>query len=99
MDKGVDKMKSIHDELDRMQEQTQKLGVNRLELCFAEEDLKYCSILKEKDCYQCKFYMTKKEFNQRRKKATARLRTLDKTTRLSIASKYKVKGIIRADER
>lgn len=62
------------------------------EKCFAEIGDK-CKALNIKKCKRCHFYKTSEEARISRKKAKDRLKTLDKYTKVSIATKYGVKGI------
>jgi hypothetical protein len=60
--------------------------------CFA--DLGSCKILKIKKCQGCKFYKTEEQLENERKKSFKRLKSLDKLTRINIAEKYKIGGIV-----
>lgn len=53
-----------------------------------------CMVLKQKRCKDCTFYMTYTELKLSRQKALRRLKTLDKPTRMAIAEKYGVEGIV-----
>ena len=54
-----------------------------------------CTILKKKeDCQTCNFYQTPTQVRLSKENSLRRLRSLPKTTRLNIASKYKVEGIV-----
>ena len=67
-----------------------------LEICFGLNDYGKCYILKKhikKDCKTCPFFKTKEEFEKDREETLRKLRTLDKTTRRSIAERYKIKGV------
>ena len=66
--------------------------VKRMNKCFA--DLGSCKILKVKKCEGCKFYKTEEQLEVEKKIVTKRLKSLDKPTRINIAEKYKIKGIV-----
>lgn len=63
--------------------------------CFADGGT-HCKLLKsgEKDCLVCGFYKTERDLQIGRLKALRRLRSLPKSTRMAIAEKYKVEGIV-----
>ena len=62
--------------------------------CFADKAEDYCSALKEKKCEGCPFYKTVEQAKKDREKALKRLKKLDKPTRLAIAEKYGLEGIV-----
>lgn len=57
--------------------------------CFADNG-NSCKALKTKRCKGCGFYKTKEQLEVSKKKAMERLKTLDKHTRKSIISTYKL---------
>lgn len=64
--------------------------------CFADVGAgrKGCSVLNKKDCFRCKFFKTEEQAKKDREKALKRLKKLDKPTRLAIAEKYGLEGIV-----
>lgn len=64
-----------------------------MDKCFADNGFK-CGILKEKKCEGCVFRKTYQQVEISKKRALRRLKTLDKVTRLRIAEKYGVGGIV-----
>ena len=63
------------------------------EKCFADKGNKCLAVL-HKQCKGCNFYKTHEEARISRKNAKKRLKSLDKTSRIGIAEKYGVKGIL-----
>lgn len=62
--------------------------------CFADKN-GTCTLLKQKEnCEKCSFYKTHTQVEISQKRAMRRLKSLDKPTRLSIAEKYGVEGIV-----
>ncbi len=61
--------------------------------CFADMGC-ICTALKPKQCKGCGFYQTYIQVEISRKRSLRRLRTLDKPTRMAIAEKYGVEGIV-----
>jgi len=65
--------------------------------CFADTGLKGakgCSVLTKKQCDNCPFYKTVEQKRIDDMKTLKRLKSLDKVTRLHIAEKYQIKGIV-----
>ena len=64
--------------------------------CFADINTgsKGCRALKIKKCTRCNFYKTEEQAKKDREKALKRLKKLDKPTRLAIAEKYGLEGIV-----
>lgn len=60
--------------------------------CFA--DTGSCKILNVKSCNGCNFYKTEKQLEAENEKSLERLKSLDKPTRINIAEKYKMEGIV-----
>ena len=63
-----------------------------MEKCYF--DMGGCTALKEKKCKGCAFYTTYTDLELSRGKAFRRLRNLPVVTRLMIAEKYNVGGIM-----
>ena len=61
--------------------------------CFADV-IGTCTVLKQKNCKGCGFYKTHTQVEISRRKALRRLKSLDKPTRMTIAEKYGVEGIV-----
>lgn len=61
--------------------------------CFADAG-DSCKVIGDKKCKGCGFYKTQIQLEISKKRALRRLKTLDKPTRLHIAEKYKVEGIV-----
>lgn len=65
--------------------------------CFADvgvKGAKSCAALTEKQCDNCAFYKTVEQKRIDDMKTLKRLKSLDKVTRLHIAAKYQIKGIV-----
>ena len=61
--------------------------------CFADAG-DSCKVIGDKKCKGCGFYKTQIQLEISKKRALRRLKTLDKPTKLYIARKYKVEGIV-----
>ena len=63
--------------------------------CFAKTPRGGCKALKRKyDCETCNFYKPIRDHEIDQERALKRLKSLDKATRLSIAEKYGIEGIV-----
>lgn len=63
--------------------------------CFAKTPHEGCKALKTKEnCLYCNFYKPIKDLELEQERAMKRLKSLDKATRLHIAEKYDIKGLI-----
>jgi len=75
---------------------TYDLKIRQYFECFAGNE-KNCKVIKkgiEKDCYNCNFYKPKRDHELDQERAIQRLRSLDKPTRIAIAEKYGIEGIV-----
>lgn len=64
--------------------------------CFGKNG-RGCKVLNataKKDCLTCNFYKPERDHELDQEKALKRLKSLDKATRLGIAEKYQIKGIL-----
>jgi len=63
--------------------------------CFAQTKHGGCKALKRKyDCLECNFYKPNRDHELDQERAIQRLRSLDKPTRIAIAEKYGIEGIV-----
>ena len=67
--------------------------VQKMNKCFADV-MGSCTALKQKNCKGCGFYKTYTQLEISKKRAMRRLKTLDKPTRLAIAEKQGMEGIL-----
>lgn len=74
---------------------TYDLKVRQNLKCFADDGY-HCVLLKggKKNCETCNFYKPTRNYELDQKRALKRLKSLDKATRLGIAEKYQIKGIV-----
>ena len=73
-----------------------KRGFERISFtddCFADLG-DSCKVLKQKNCKGCGFYKTHTQVAISRKSAMRRIKSLDKPSRIAIAEKYGVEGIV-----
>mgnify|MGYP001332556493 FL=1 len=63
--------------------------------CFAQTKRGGCKALKRKyDCETCNFYKPIRDQELDQERALKRLKSLDKPTRIAIAEKYGIEGIV-----
>lgn len=63
--------------------------------CFAQTKHGGCKALKRKyNCETCNFYKPIRDYKLSQERVLKRLKSLDKATRMAIAEKYGVEGIV-----
>ncbi len=73
-----------------------ELKIREFYPCFADIGKK-CKVLKshiKKDCETCNFYKPIRDHELDQERALKRLKSLDKATRIAIAEKYGIEGIV-----